>query len=171
MRFGGSLRPAPPWEHAVLRTSLVCGPRPAELFLLRDDDIEPHRIRIDQALKEAEKGTERIGEPGDTNRDRGEPNLLFPSESGTPFRIGNHLKWVLKPLATKAGIHDMTYQALRRICATYFQRHGTPRDVQAHLRHTSLVTTGMYMQQIPEQVQRAVEDLGAEFCGELGRVQ
>jgi integrase len=177
---------APPREHAVLRIFLVCGPRPSELFIRRDDDIEPHRIRIDQALKEAEKGELRIGEPGDTktpesagyiaasqgllseietwmmlrqqskkyhrNRDRAESNFLFPSEAGTPLRIGNYLKGVLKPLAAKAGIFDMTYQALRRTCATYFGQHAKPREVQPHLRHTSLVTTGIYMQEIPEQV-------------------
>jgi hypothetical protein len=35
--------------------------------------------------------------------------------------------------------------------------------VQAHLRHSNLATTGIYMQEIPEQVQRAVEDLDAEL--------
>lgn len=45
---------------------MVCGPRPSEFFLLRDDDIGKNRISIDQALKEAEKGARRMGEPGDT---------------------------------------------------------------------------------------------------------
>jgi integrase len=57
---------APMREHLVLRLFFVCGLRPSELFILRDDDIEPGRTRIDQALKEAEKGQHRIGEPGDT---------------------------------------------------------------------------------------------------------
>jgi integrase len=197
---------APLREHVVLRIFFVCGLRPSELFILRDDDIEPDRIRIDQALKEAEKGQNRIGQEGDTKTPdsagyvalsrslqeeienwrmvrgerkqhhrsvtRAESNLLFPSETGTPFRIGNYLKRTLKPLAGKAGIPDLTYQGLRRTCATFFQRHGRPRDVQAHLRHTSLATTGIYMQEIPEQVQRAVEDLDTElFCERTGNLQ
>jgi len=192
---------APPREHVVLRIFFVCGLRPSELFLLREDDVEPGRIRIDQALKEAEKGWNRLGQPGDTQTPgsagcvtisrglqqeienwlmlrasqapyhltavRAESDLLFPTEAGTPFRIGNYLKRVLKPLAAKANIHDVTYQALRRTCATYFQRHGRPRDVQAHLRHTDLATTGIYIQEIPEQVQRAVEDLDAELFRDI----
>jgi integrase len=196
--IGNLLAIAPRREHVVLRLFFVCGLRPSELFLLRDDDIEPGRIRIDQALKEAEKGQNRIGQEGDTktpdsagyvaisrslreeiqnwsmlrsgrkqyhrSTTRAESNLLFPSEAGTPFRIGNYLKRILKPLAKNAGIPDLTYQSLRRTWATFFQRHGRPRDVQAHLRHTNLATTGIYMQEIPEQVQRAVEDLDAELC-------
>jgi integrase len=57
---------APPREHVVLRIFFVCGLGPSELFVLRDDDIETARIRIDQALKEAEKGQDRSGQPGDT---------------------------------------------------------------------------------------------------------
>jgi integrase len=194
---------APPREHLVLRIFFLCGLRPSELFMLRDDDIEPGRIRIDQALKEAETGPDRIGQEGDTKTPasagkvaisaglqqeienwqllRGEckqyhhgvtpaeSDLLFPTEAGTPFRIGNYLKRKLKPLAKKAGIPDLTYQGLRRTCATYFQRHGRPRDVQAHLRHTNLATTGIYMQEIPDQIRRAVEDLDAELFHEIGR--
>ncbi len=193
-------------EHVVLSIFLLCGLRPSELFLLREDDLDSRRIRIDQALKEAEKGKNRLGRPGDTKTpgsagyvsiSRGlqqeienwlmlrsskapyhrsaigaESDLLFSTEAGTPFRIGNYLKRVLKPLAKKAGIHDFTYQALRRTCATYFLRHGGPRDVQAHLRHTNLATTGIYIQEIPEQVQRAVEDLDTELFRQVhGKLQ
>jgi integrase len=191
------LRIAPSREHVVLKLFFVCGLRPSELFLLREDDLEHGRIRIDQALKEAESGDDRIGAPGDTKtagsagyvaissglqreledwlrlrdaqapwrarKDKKTMGLLFPSETGTPFRIGNYLKRVLKPLALQAGIPDLTYQALRRTCATYFQRHGGPRDIQAHLRHTNLATTGIYVQAIPSQIMQAVEDLDAEF--------
>lgn len=38
------------------------------------------------------------------------PNdLLFPSEVGTPSRVGNYLKRILKPIARKAGIPDLTF--------------------------------------------------------------
>jgi hypothetical protein len=36
--------------------------RPGELFALRVDDVEPKLIRIDEALNEAEKGTDCVGE-------------------------------------------------------------------------------------------------------------
>ena len=151
-------------------------------------------MRIDEAIKEKEKGEKRLGETksiGSTGfvslpdgiyqeilnwqmmRTEtitqpidvpGSP-FLFPTERGTPFRIGNFLKRNLKPLALKAGIADFTHQATRRTCGTHFQRHGTAKDAQAHLRHSELAVTGLYMKEIPEQVKAAVESLYGDFCG------
>jgi integrase len=93
------------------------------------------------------------------------PNdLLFPTETGTPYRIGNYLKRTLKPIAEKAGIPDLTYQALSRTFATHFQRYGSPKDAQAQLRHSKLEMTGCYMKQIPETVRAAVENMDADIC-------
>ena len=60
----------------------------------------------------------------------------------------------------------MTYQALRRTCATHFQKHGNPRDIQAQLRHTKLEMTGRYVKEIPEQVRTAVDRMDRELCPE-----
>jgi integrase len=49
-------------ENLVLRTLLFCGLRPAELLALRIEDVETNRLRIDEAVKEKEKGKNRIGE-------------------------------------------------------------------------------------------------------------
>jgi integrase len=98
---------------------------------------------------------------------RSEPpptDLLFPTEAGTPYRIGNYLKRVLKPIAKKAGIPDLTYQALRRTFATHFQRYGSPKDAQAQLRHSKLEMTGWYMKQIPEAMRAAVEKMDTDIC-------
>ena len=91
-------------------------------------------------------------------------DLLFPSETSTTLRIGNDLKRVLKPLAEKAGIKDITYQALRRTCATHVQRHGGSKDAQAQLIHSKLEMTGHYVQQIPGHVRAAVEKMDTEIC-------
>jgi integrase len=152
-------------------------------------------LRIDEALKETEKGSDRIGAPknensnayvsiskdlykeitiwlsirnmGDQyhrNRELAPNDLLFPTEAATPDRIGNYLKQVLKPIATKGGIADMTYRTLRRTFATQFQRHGSPKDAQAQLRHSKLEMTGWYMRDIPDSVRAAVDGMGAEIC-------
>jgi integrase len=57
----------------------------------------------------------------------------------------------------------MTYQALRRTCATHFQRHGTPRDTQAQMRHSSMRMTNWYQKEMPEAVREAVESMDAEL--------
>jgi integrase len=55
------LRIASPREHLVLRLPSVCGLRPAEVLVLRIDDFEGAQLRIDEALKERQKGEQRIG--------------------------------------------------------------------------------------------------------------
>jgi integrase len=182
-------------EHLIVRIFYVCGLRPGELFALRIDDVEPGLLRIDEALKETEKGPDRIGEtktessnayvsisedlhqeimtwlsirnledPYHSSGTMRSTDLLFPSEVGTPYRIGNYLKRILKPIAAKAGIPDMTYRALRRTFATQFQRHGSPKDAQAQLRHSRLEMTDWYMREIPESVRAAVEEMDSEIC-------
>jgi integrase len=189
-------------ERLITRVFVVCGLRAQEMFVLRADDIEPGILRVDEALKETEKGAARIGETksttsngyvvispdlekelrtwlqirrmGDAYHKTAEPapnDLLFPSETGTPYRIGNYLKRVLKPIAKKAGIPDLTYQALRRTFATHFQRYGSPKDAQAQLRHSKLEMTGWYMKQIPETVRAAVEKMDADVCAAPGKTQ
>jgi hypothetical protein len=164
-------------------------------LFLRVEDIEPAILRIDEALKESEKGAARIGETKSTTSNgyvaispelekdlrmwlqirrmagayhptaAPEPNdLLFPTETGTPYRIGNYLKRILKPLGQSAGILDLTYQALHRTFATHFQRYGSPKDAQAQLRHSKLEMTGWYMKQIPETVRAEVEKMDADIC-------
>ncbi len=182
-------------EHLIVRIFYVCGLRPGELFALRVEDVEPKLLRIDEALKETEKGANRVGETKTSSsnayvsisddlykeitlwlsiRNMADPyhrshppapnDLLFPTETGTPYRIGNYLKRVLKPIAVTAGIPDMTYRALRRTFATEFQRHGSPKDAQAQLRHSRLEMTGWYMRDIPESVRSAVAEMDAEMC-------
>ncbi len=58
----------------------------------------------------------------------------------------------------------MTYRALRRTFATEFQRHGSPKDAQAQLRHSKLEMTGWYTREIPESVRTAVAEMDAEIC-------
>jgi len=184
-----------PRERLIVHLFVVCGLRAQELFVLRADDVEAGTLRIDEALKETEKGMARIGETKSLtsngyvalspelakelqiwlqirnladpyHRTAGAPpnDLLFPSETGTPYRIGNYLKRILKPIAQKADIPDLTYQALRRTFATQFQRYGSPKDAQAQLRHSKLEMTGWYMKQIPESVRAAVEKMDADLC-------
>jgi integrase len=184
-------------EHLVLRIFINCGLRPGELFALREDDVEFGQLRIDEAIKETERGDRRIGDTKTTgsrayvaistglqqeleiwiharrqsdsyhvSASADSSNLLFPSEAGTAFRLGNYLKRYLKPLAKQAGIADLTYQALRRTCATHFQKHGKPRDIQAQLRHTKLEMTGRYVKEIPDQVRSAVDRMDRELCQE-----
>ena len=183
------LSQACPREHVVLRILAVCGLRPAEILVLRIEDFEGTQLRIDEALKERQKGEDRIGEtktaesdnyvpvPPDLageiatwiagHPDRGNPRaFLFPNSDGGAFGVGNYLKRHLKPLAEKAGIHDLTFQAFRRSSSTHIQSYATVKDMQRHLRHTNPQTTlKHYAKVIPESLRSAVAALDAQITG------
>jgi integrase len=180
---------AAPREHVVLRILAVCGLRPAEVLVLRIEDFEGTQLRIDEALKERQRGAERIGAtktaesenyvpiPPDLAReiaswvvghpDRNNPRaFLFPNSAGTAFSVGNYLKRHLKPLAESVGIRDLTHQAFRRTSSTHIQSHATVKDMQRHLRHTDPKTTlRHYAKVIPESLWSAVSALDAQIMG------
>lgn len=184
------LSQASPREHVVLRILAVCGLRPAEILVLRIEDYEGTQLRIDEALKERQKGEDRIGAtkteesdnyvpvPPELGREieawiaghpeRNNPRaFLFPNPAGTAFSVGNYLKRRLKPLAEKVGIQDLTHQAFRRTSSTHMQNHATVKDMQRHLRHTDPQTTlRHYAKVIPESLRAAVAALDAQITGE-----
>jgi hypothetical protein len=153
------------------------------------EDFEGTQLRIDEALKDRQKGDARIGDtktdesdnfvpvPPDLEREVGawianHPNrndpraFLFPSSAGTAYSVGNYLKRYLKPLAEKAGLPDVTHQAFRRTSSTHMQNHATVRDMQRHLRHTDPQTTlKHYAKVIPESLRSAVAALDAQITG------
>ncbi len=187
--FRALLSHASPREHLVLRILGVCGLRPAEVLVLRIEDFEGSQLRIDEALKERQKGDARIGDtktdesdnfvpvPPDLEREikawiAGHPDrndaraFLFPSSSGTAFSVGNYLKRYLKPLAETAGVRDVTHQAFRRTSSTHMQNHATVKDMQRHLRHTDPQTTlKHYAKVIPTSLRAAVAALDAQITG------
>jgi integrase len=167
-----------------LRILLFCGLRPAELLALRIGDVTAHQLRIDEAVKEKERGANRIGEtktetsdawvavPPELARDlrawvehhpqRQDPRaILFPTATGTAYRVGNFLKRVLKPAALAAGIEDFDFRAMRSTASTLFQAHGTRKDKQGQMRHADPTTTlRYYVKVIPESERKAVAQFG-----------
>jgi len=77
--------------------------------------------------------------------------------------LRNHGAELLEGPLEGAG-EDKRDQALRRTCATHFQKHGGSRDIQAQLRQFRLETTGQYVKEIPNKVRAAVESLDRELC-------
>jgi integrase len=171
-------------EHLTLRLLLVAGLRPAELFALKTDDmLGGGALRIDEAVKNAERQASgrRLGSTKTAESNglvsisidletelrvwaamRPAGALLFPTERGTTWRLGNYLKRFLKPLAVSVGIEDLTFQCLRRTCATHFA--GDVKTRQTHMRHADPATTlRHYQKAIPESQRIAVEELDAEF--------
>ena len=95
----------------------------------------------------------------------GPNDLMFPAirrnkhKQQVPMRPRQFLQRHMKPLAEELGIDPglITFQVLRRTFWTAKQKHGSMKDVQAHLRHASLTTTGnIYVQVIPASVRSTV---------------
>jgi integrase len=59
--IGALLSEAEPREHLVLHILAACGLRPAEVLVLRIEDFDGTKLRIDEALKDREKNAARIG--------------------------------------------------------------------------------------------------------------
>jgi integrase len=70
--------------------------------------------------------------------------FLFPTVTGTAYRVGNFLKRVLKPIAILAGIEDFDFRAMRSTASTLFQTHGTVKDTQGQMRHADPATSPRY---------------------------
>jgi integrase len=186
--IGALLSEAEPREHLVLHILAACGLRPAEVLVLRIEDFDGTKLRIDEALKDREKNEARIGRtktkssnssvptPPDLSREitgwiaahpeRANPRaFLFPNRRKTPYSVGNYLKRHLKPLAERVGIHDLTHQAFRRTSSTHIQDVvESVKDLQGHLRHTNPQTTlKHYTKVIPESLRTAVAALGQKI--------
>jgi integrase len=94
-----------------------------------------------------------------TAPDTSDSALIFRGRGGRPMWPGVWLQKHVQRIAKSLGIQvPVTFQTLRRSCATRNQKHGSLKDVQAHLGHASIETTGnVYMQEISETVQRMVD--------------
>jgi integrase len=89
-------------------------------------------------------------------------SLMFPSEASQAGRAGHCIRpenWLhrrVHPVAKTLGIGPVNFQILRRTFATNAQG-GNLKDVQTHLRHSTVGTTAnVYVQAIPESVRKLV---------------
>ncbi len=96
--------------------------------------------------------------------------FLFPTETGTAYRVGNFLKRVMKPIAKAAGIADFDFRAMRSTASTLFQVHGTVKETQGQMRHADPSTTlRYYVKVIPENQHRAVADFERSVMKQGGK--
>lgn len=164
-------------ERLVFRCLVLLGLRPGELFARRWEDWQGDRLMIKTAVYRGHVGeTKTEGSKGFVwlpkilQQDLGFyhsttgaylwQDFIFSARAGIPMDTHNYLRRVFKPICDILGVPDMTFQCLRRTCATYMLPGHNVKDVQAHLRHASATTTlGIYIKDIPERVRTAVEDM------------
>jgi integrase len=106
--------------------------------------------------------------------------LIFPTPTGKTYWLDNFRSRVFRPalaaaekkareaklLTEEEALKGITLQMCRRTCATLVQKYGNIKDIQCHLRHAQASTTlGVYVQEIPESVRKAVVDLDDSLFG------
>jgi integrase len=90
-------------------------------------------------------------------------DFIFANRSGGFIDPQNYRK-KMRELSEELGLPKLTFQVIRRTIATLAQKKGTPKDIQALLRHSRLATTtDVYMQEIPESVKATVEAISKEL--------
>lgn len=177
--IGRLLKELAPRDQLAVRACLILGLRPGEVFALRWDDIEAGTLRVDEGMVDGQlwepktaASAAAVTLPTALARELGvlkeaatptsDREFIFPNSTGGVQRLDNFRHRALGPAAERAGVDGVTFQAMRRTCATMLAAHGTVKDVQAHLRHAQASTTlGVYVQAVPESVRKAVNALGA----------
>lgn len=96
--------------------------------------------------------------------------LLFTDLGGRPTSYNGYLRYVLQPRSESVGVQGVTYQALRRTCATLFgHRSDAVSDTQAHFLHSDPATTLRYYEKpIPESVKAAAKALEPDLLVGIG---
>ena len=90
--------------------------------------------------------------------------FIFPNKKSGFMDSNNYRKRVLHRLEQELELPKLTFQVIRRTIATLAQKKGTVKDVQGRLRHSrAATTTDVYMQEIPESVQKTVDAISAEL--------
>ena len=88
--------------------------------------------------------------------------FIFPNKKGGFMDSNNYRNRVLHGLAQELELPKLTFQVIRRTIATLAQKKGTVKDIQGVLRHSrTATTTDVYMQEIPESVQKTVDAISA----------
>lgn len=165
-------------DRVILRVMLACALRPSEALALRPNDIEPGRLRIDEAYTTINglKSTKTEGSEGYVPvsydlerllREHAETvvgnDYLFTIQ-GEPVTPDHYLKNSIKKIAERAGVPNVTAACLRRTTATHMQHHGAVKSAQGLLRHAHASTTLQHYQKtIPADVVDAANSWDAEL--------
>jgi integrase len=178
-------------DKLIAMIASFCAMRPGEIFALRRNSFRGDHFFIENT---AWRGTMQMGK-AKTKGSRARvaipdvlipmidkwlqsspqalpEDLLFPSSrAGLPLWPHRWLQSHMQTVARRPGIKTkVNFQVLRRTFATNAQEHGSLKDVQTHLRHAHINTTGdIYTQPIEESVRRMVNTVTDKVLGLEGR--
>jgi integrase len=169
-------------DRLIISIEGIAGLRPSELFALRRQSFDGHRLTIAETIYRGKlrdygktKGSlttvelpEELANPVgawlEALADKSPAAFLFPNSDGGFILKDNYLHRVLYPLGKQLGLAKLNFQVLRRTFSTLAQKHGNVKDVQRQMRHAKPdLTAEVYMQAIPESVQKMVAEMYAQL--------
>src|SRR5215469_13182240 len=169
-------------DRLIMSIEGTAGLRPSELFALRVKSFDGQRLNLTETIYRGKlrpygktKGSlttvdvpEELARPIQSwlgkLENKAPDAFMFPNADGGFILKDNYLHRVLYPLQKRLGLSKLNFQVLRRTFSTLAQHHGTVKDVQRQMRHSKPdVTAEVYMQPIPESVQKMVADLYAQL--------
>jgi integrase len=120
--------------------------------------IEDRFLRIGRHIQSHQNGLSLA------NHNSSPEAFIFPNKKDGFMDSNNYRKRVLHRLARELELPNLTFQVIRRTIATLAQKKGTVKDIQGVLRHSRMAaTTDVYVQEIPESVQKTVDAISAEL--------
>ena len=170
-------------DRLVLELDMTVALRPSELFGLRwcdfnyDECLLELRETVYRSKVRNWGKTRKALRPVNLPKDLADDLWLWRQESKHPapedFIFANRTGGFIDPQNYRKkmrksrddlNLPKLTFQVIRRTIATLAQKKGTPKDIQALLRHSRLATTAdVYMQDIPESVKATVEAISKEL--------
>lgn len=134
-------------DRLILKLASIAGMRPGEILALQWNDLHAdgfhitrgiyrgiiqtpkthHSVRtaaVSTSIKEDLQAWHEIAPPN-------QEGWIFPNENGKPLAHGNYWRRHIKPTLDNLGLQRVTFQALRRTCATTLNTLGTDGKIVA----------------------------------------
>jgi integrase len=178
------LEKLPPRDRMLLKVAIAGNLRPSELFGLNREDLVGDELHIARSVvagahvqegktKTGEKDTKRVALPAQLvkelqayiEKDLATPKILFPNRDGGRLDKNNFSRRVMVPLSIAFG-RKVDLRMIRRSAATLQAGHGSVKDLQGQLRHSSPTTSmAEYAQVMPKSQKRMVESYWGSLTG------
>jgi integrase len=178
----GILAMLPLRDSLILKLASIVGMRPGEILALQWQDINPDGLRITRGIYrgiiQTPKTHHSVRTAAISTSIREDldawlkvsPNTkpedwIFPNEKGNkPLSHGNYWRRAIKPTLEKLKMTGVTFQALRRTCASTLNNLGIDGKLVAdQLGHTLDVSQNVYTKTGIARQQEAITQLDKSF--------
>jgi integrase len=152
-------------DYAMLLTALHTAARRGEIFRLTWDDVDFKRRLIRLGTRKRAGGgmqydwiplTSALSDALSALKQESTANLVFPRPDGKAYLTRSHF---LKKLCAEAGVKRFGYHSIRHLSASMMAKNLLVTEIQAILRHKSLLTTILYLHRLGYGVKGQLDNI------------